>query len=465
LGGYDEVNLPRLVIADEINFETVSPGVTLIYALRRSGVRIKVFTCARSESDLRLLKLLLEDPIISLDLYTCGTVKSLKTLFQRTADPEVLNVILAPLGTRTEENFVQVRPEALELSKVLACGVVVVISASASAILTTNTTLSVLAAFEKAGESCVLGVVFAKVKNPREYQLLEQDYGRRTSTLSLGYIPKEIERPMPTLVELYGAGTSTRVMQVKSAALQLASIVHQIEWEILDAFGHLKQGWIPPQESEYLSKNFKAAVVGARHFSLEGSNGAELFRFLGCDVEDYDPWQDPFPLDAEVIYFPHSIAALYADRLIVHEPFNRGIKESFAANKLIFVNGASALLFGQYLVTPEGQKYEGLKFFPFHGSYASLKERDDVHRIEIRGTGDSIFSKSDEKMRGFSLDYLHISNPGNIVPPVWGYRDIRKASELGTSGWVKGYCFVTDLHLEFWSNVDIVNRWLSLRKR
>jgi cobyrinic acid a,c-diamide synthase len=459
------VNLPRLIVADEINSETVSPGLTLIYALKRSGVKVKVFTCARSESDVRLLKLLLEESTVSLDLYTCGSVKNLKTLFQKTADPEALNVILVPLGTRPEENFLQVRPEPLELAKALACGVVLVISASASAILTTNATSSVLAAFESGSESCVLGVVFSGVKNPREYQLLEQDYGRRTAVLSLGYIPKEIERPMPMLVELYGATTGTRVMQIKSAALQLASIVHQIEWEILDAFGRLKQEWLPPQESEYLVKNFKVAVVGTRHFSLEGSNGAELFQFLGCEVTDYDPWQDSFPFDAEAIYFPHSIAGLYADRLLAHEPFSQGIKQSFAANKIIFVNGASALLFGQYFLSPDGQRYEGLKFFPFHGNYTSFKENDNAPRIEIRGTMDSIFTKYDEKMRGFSLDYLHISNPGNLVPPVWGYRDIRKGSELGTSGWVKSYCFVTDLYLELWSNIDVVNRWLSLRKR
>jgi cobyrinic acid a,c-diamide synthase len=459
------VNLPRLIIADEINAETVSSGVTLVYALKRSGVRVKVFTCARSEADVRLLKVLLEESTVSLDPYACGSIKNLKTLFQKTADPEALNVILVPLGTRPEENFVQVRPEALDLAKILTCGIIVVMSASASAILTTNATSSVLAAFESGNENYVLGVIFAGVKNPREYQLLEQDYGRRTAVLSMGYIPKEIERPMPVLVELYGATAGTRVMQIKSAALQLASIVHQIEWEIMEAFGRLKQEWLPPQGSEYLPKNFKVAVVGARYFSLEGSNSAELFQFLGCEVVDYDPWQDPFPLDAEAIYFPHSIAALYSNRLLVHEPFHRGIKQSFAGNKLIFVNGASSLLFGQYLVTPDGQKSDGLKFFPFHGSYTSLKEGSDVHRIEIRGTEDSIFSKCDEKMRGFSLDYLHVSNPGNVIPPVWGYRDIRKATELGTSGWVQGYCFVTDLHLELWSGIDTVNRWLSLRKR
>ena len=33
------------------------------------------------------------------------------------------------------------------------------------------------------------------------------------------------------------------------------------------------------------------------------------------------------------------------------------------------------------------------------------------------------------------------------------------------SGWINGYCFVTDLHVELWSCIEMVNRWLVLRKR
>ena len=457
------MNLPRLIIADEINPETISPGLILVYALKRMGIKVKVFTCVRSESDIRLLKILLEESLVSLDLYTCGSAKNLKTLFQKTANPRALNVILVPLGTRLEEDFIQVRPEALELAKTLSCGIVAMISASAFAVLTTNTLASVLAAFENESENYVLGVIFTGVKNPREYQLLEQDYGRKTPVLSLGYIPKEIERSTPVTVDLYDV--STRVLQIKSAALQLTSIAHQIEWEILDAFGRFKQAWVPPQKSSYILKNFKVAVVGTRSLSLEGNNSVELFRLLGCDVVDYDPWKDSFPLNAEVIYFPHSIAGLCADKLLAHEAFYNGIRQSFVTNKFIFVNGASTLLFGQYFLTSGGQRHEGLKIFPFHGSYISPSKGGHVDRIEIRGTIDSVFSKCDEKMRGFSLKYLRISNPGSLAPPVWAYRDIRKDFELGVSGWVKGSCFVTDLYIELWSNIEIVNRWLSLRKR
>jgi len=434
----------------------------LAYALKRSGVKVKVFTCARSELEMRLLKLLFGEPVVSLDPYACGSTKNLKVLFQKAAKPDALNIILAPIGTRQDEDFIQIGPDATDLAKVLSCGIVPVISATASTILTTNTALAALATLENACDGAILGVIFASVKNPREYQLLEQEYGRRTHILSLGYIPKDIDRALPSMNDLYGSAAG--VLHIKSAALQLASAIN-IEWKILDAFGQLKKEWQSPEALPFGPKNFKIAVVGNQMLSLEGDNCHELFHLLGCSVIDYDPLQDAFPKDAEAIYFPHSAANMYGDRLVVHEPFLQGIKQSFAANKLIFVNGASAPLFGQSFITPDGQKHNALGFFKFRGSFASTKTRGGVKKIEIRSTADSIFSKSNEKMRGYVLDYLSISNPGNVIPPVWAYRDVRKDTELGVSGWVNGYCFVTDLYVELWSNTEIVNRWLSLRKR
>ena len=458
------MNVPRLIIADEPQAGKVSPGLILIYAMKRAGINVRVFTYARDEADVRLLRLLLEEPVASLDQFAFGNLKNMKTLFQKMANPDAVNVILVPLGFRPEENLFQVLPDAAELSKLFSCGIVMVLAADASSVATSNVTSMVLSEFETA-ETPVLGVVFASVKNAREYQMLEQEYGRRTSVLSLGYLPKENERPMPSLQELCSSSVGTCLMQIKSSVLQLLTTPNQIEWQIVEAFACLRQEWSPVQEVQTPPKNFKIAIVGDRQFSLESSNSAVLFQTLGCRVVDYDPWGDVFPIDVEAVYFPHSLPAFYADRLLSHEPFVRGIRQSFTSNKLIFASGASALLFAKQFTTVDGQVREGLNFFPFSGSYSSIKKSFGEARIEIRGIADSIFCKREEKMRGYALDYINISNPGNVIPASLAYRDIRKGSELGVSGWVKGYCFITDLRLELWSNIDIVNRWLSLRKR
>jgi cobyrinic acid a,c-diamide synthase len=331
--------------------------------------------------------------------------------------------------------------------------------------LTSNIVMSALSTLETANGNCTKGVIFTSVRNPREYQLLEQEYGRRSPVLSLGYIPRELERPRFTLQDLYNPSTATRVLQLKSTGMQLASAVNQIEWQILDALGRLNQDWSSPQIIKTPSKQLRVAVVGNKTLSLEGRNGTELFRALGCEPLDYDPWRDPFPMDAEAIYFPHSMGCWYGDRLMKHEPFCRGIMQSIAANRIVFVNGGSAPLFGRYFVSPDGEKHEALGIFPFHGVYSSPKNEEDLHRVEIRCTADTFITRNEEKLRGHALDYVHISNPGNLVPPVMAYRDVRKNTELGNSGWVKGYCFITDLAIDLWSNVDFVNRWLALRKR
>jgi cobyrinic acid a,c-diamide synthase len=254
-------------------------------------------------------------------------------------------------------------------------------------------------------------------------------------------------------------------MQVKSAVLQLISNPHIVEWRIIDAFGRFNSVWIPPQESNYPPKNIKVAIVGESLFSLEGANARALFEFLGCTVEDYHPWRDDFPMDAALYYFPNFAAELYADKLLAHVPFVQGIRQAFTANKLIFANGTSAPLFGRHIVFAGGTKRDALGFFPFHGSYLQPNGQRKNFKVEIRAIRDSMFGNHNEKMRGTALNSVRIGNPGGVMPPAWAYRDSLKEAELGNSGWQKAYCFVTDLKLELWSGLDIMNRWLALRKK
>jgi cobyrinic acid a,c-diamide synthase len=435
----------------------------LVYAMKRAGIKLRAFVCARDESDVRLLKLLMEEPVISLDGYLCGNENNLKTLFQETSAPGALNVILVPLGTRVEDDFIQVNREVAELVRLLACRLVVMIYANTSTILTTNAVLSALTAFEGETADCVQGIVFLSPRNLREFRLLQQDFGRRSHIMNLGYIPKELERPRPALPDLFSASLAMSTMHIKSSVFQMLSTPNQIEWQVIEAFGYFKESWTPPEKIAFLPKNLNAVIVGDSAFSLENNNAKALFDFLGCSTADYNPWKDPFPADAALYYFPNCIAEICADRLLSHEPFVQGLLRAFDSNKLILASGASALLFGRYFTSPDDEKHEALNIFPFHGKYSFAGAQRENSKVEIRGTGNAILCGNEEKMRGCSLNYVQISNPGNLVPPVWAYRDSRKGTELGNSGWQKGRCLVTELNLELWSGIDIVDRWLMTR--
>ncbi|NLL37011.1 MAG: hypothetical protein GX256_05770 [Fretibacterium sp.] len=458
------MNIPRLIIADESSPGIVPSALTLCQAMKSMGMRINVFCSARSEEDIRLLKLLTDGPVYNLDLYTFHSARNLKTHFQRTADPRGLNLILVPLGVKIDEKTFQAQPEPLELARVLDCGIVPVIASTASAIVTSNMAITALASLEAGDRNYVQGLLFASAKNPREFQLMEQDYNRRTSTLSLGYIPKEIERPRPFLNDLTPSSAPSRIFQIRSASLQLANAKRQVEWKILEALSFFNESWTPPEALGYSARNLAIAVVGDG-INVEGDSNIDAFQALGCNIHRYNPWEENFPRGADALYFPHSMIRYTPEKLLENDDFRAGILQSVAANKLILVNGASALLFGQTCIAPDGRKLEGLGVFPFHGRFAERRAGGGHQKIEIRGINDTNFSKANEKMRGYVLSDLHISNPGNLAVPSWSYRDIRKDAELGTSGWIKNSCFVTELRLELWSCLNTLNRWLLLCKR
>ncbi|GHS88219.1 hypothetical protein AGMMS49957_09320 [Synergistales bacterium] len=459
------MNLPRLIIADEVKAGMVSPGLMLVYAMASLGIKIKVFFCARDDADVRLLKIISNMDSVLIDSYLCGSVKNLKVLFQHVASEDALNLILTPLGERRSDDSIQVWPNAVDLARSLDCGIVAAFLAGASAIQTANITLAAIKDLETEETMRVLGAIFVSPQNPREYQLLEQEFGRRTPILSLGYLPKEIERTVPPLTGLYGDGVAMRTLQIKSAVLQLISNPYQIEWQIMEAFGHLKEEWIPPQASRYVARFLKVALVGAETLSIECSNATEMFGFMKCNVISYNPLNDPFPKDADVIYFPNIMADGYARDILSKEQFVTGMKQSLVSNKLILATGSSAPMFGKFFVTSGGEKINGLGFFDFHGRFSAPKDKTLSRKVEIRAIIDSNLTKTDEKFRGVALNYVQINNPGNVVPAEWAYRDILKDAELGVSGWEKGYCFVTDLQVELWSNLDVISRWLSLRAK
>ena len=179
------MNLPRLILADDVgNPKAVPASILLIQAMKSCGMRLNLFMSSRREEDLRLLEVLSGEPVCCVDAWTAGNVRNLKALFQRRGTSDAINVLSVPLGQGIEERIFQVYPEPLELAKTLQCDILPIIQASTSAAVSTNRALSVLSSLSESGKETVRGLLFSSVKNPREFQLLEQEYNRRCPTLS-----------------------------------------------------------------------------------------------------------------------------------------------------------------------------------------------------------------------------------------------------------------------------------------
>lgn len=459
------MNRPRLIIADELGEQKIaSPSLLLMQAMRGCGMRLNVFMSARKEEDLRLMELLSGEPVCCIDAWTAGNARNLKALFQRRSAPDALNILSVPLGKGLGDKTFQIYPDPLELSKILDCGVLPLLQASTSAVVTTNRALSVFSSLSESGRNAVQGLLFSSVKSPREFQLLEQEYNRRSPILSLGYIPKSVERDMPAMIELSPRNTSMKLLQLKSASLQLGSVVRQVEWQILEALARLNEPWTPLDPLKYPACNLNVAVVG-RDISLEGESNVEAFRALGCTALACNPERDPFPMAADILYFPHAMGDAAAERVLNNPDFRQGLLKSVQNNKLVLATGASAAIFGQQYRTAARSELEGLGLFPFHAYHVPRDAERSIGRVELRGTRDTYFTRTNEKMRGYEIDGVAFANPGGQGKPCLAYRSMNAEAETGISGWAHSYCFVTGLRLDLWSALDILYRWVSLRKR
>ena len=459
------MNLPRLIIADDIEEQrAVPPSVLLVQAMKSCGMRLNVFMSSRREEDLRLMELLSGDTVTCIDAYTAGSGKNLKALFQRRSTPDAISIVCVPLGKRIGDKLFQVYPEPLELAKVLNCGILPVLHASASVAVTTGQALSIISSISEVGKRGVQGLLFSSIKSPREFQLLEQEYNRRSPILSLGYIPKSAERDMPTMPEMSPRSASMKLLQLKSAALQLGNAARQVEWQIIEAMARLNETWTPVERLGYYACHLDIAVING-DISLEGDESLEAFRALGCTVHPCNPEQDPFPESADVLYFPHTMTDVAAGRILSSPGFRQGILKSVRDNKLILAVGSSAVLFGQSYRTSVQSTLEGLGLFPFHAHHVSEDMRPGIRRIEIRGTKDTPFTQKDEKLRGYEAGGFALANPGNPKQYCFAYRNMNSEAETGVSGWSQGRCFVTGLRPDLWSNLGVLYRWLSQKKR
>jgi len=459
------MNLPRLIIADDIEGQqSVPPSVLMVQAMKSCGMRLNVFMSSRKEEDLRLMELLSGDVVTFIDAYTAGSAKNLKALFQRRSAPDAINIVCVPLGKGVGDKLFQVYPEPLELAKILECGILPVLHASAAVAVTAGQALSVISSISEIGEKAVQGFLFSSIKSLREFQLMEQEYNRRSPILSLGYIPKSSERNMPTILEMSPRNGAMKLLQLKSAALQLGNAARQVEWQIIEAIAHLSEPWTPVEYPEYPACHLDVAVIN-RDISLEGDENLEAFRALGCTVHSCNPEQDPFPVAADVLYFPHALTDVAADRILSNSSFREKLRKSAQGNKLILAVGSSALIFGQSYRTAAQSKLEGLGLFPFRAYHVSRDRGASIRRIEIRGTKDTPFTRKDEKLRGYEVGGFALANPGNPAQYCFAYRNMNSGSETGVSGWSQDCCFVTGLRPDLWSNLEVLHRWLSQRKR
>lgn len=459
--------LPRLIIADEHRVGKVPSGVLIAHALKEQGYKLKIFIGGTDETSLRSLQLLCNLPVTMLDPILCDGKENLRWLFQQAASPDCLNLILTSLGGRwTEDSPFRIPKECILLAEWLDCELVPVVCSDTSSTITIRSVSEVMSQFDRSEIKRIHSVLFRAVLNNREFELLEREAGRQTSSISMGSIPKELERDVPLLTDLCTENYGRALLPLRSAGVQLKTSEEQITWGLFSALAHAAPEW---QRQRMLAEPIteKANIAVVRHPALTlGGNGTELlFQALGCEIVD-------IPLEGNAthsvpihgVYIPHGLTHIALPRFFSNLYLKTMISRAAEGQFFFFAEGGSSPLMGETITLPpgkgEGASGRGFGLMPFTSLYKSTSPGQPLKVVAFRKRKNTLITGSQEWVWGYMSPNLQI-NPIEPSEICWEVREGMNGKPLWSDAWCKGRALVTAMRPEFWSCPQAFRRWLE----
>lgn len=454
----------RLFLGDERKIGTIPLSVLFAAALLERGYALRLFVAGIDETVVRMLQLLCRQPVTVLDPFLAGGDDAVRALFQCASSDNALNLVIGPLlaGGSDEEN-VLVDRTSCRVAKTLEAPMLPLLYADMSAVLAARRAEQVFSQINDVSpQSRQMGVCFASVLNPREYQLLEIELGRRVPLISMGFLPGHIHREIPGDDVLFTSEPhSLKLTSLRSAVAQIRHMEDQILWSLVGAMGQLAPDW--PGVTfpwEPLPKPVHVGVVRHAALSVGGDSTEQLFRYLGARISDVALDAD-IPPDLEALWVPHG-RALWAVAQMVDDPrFRRGIGRLAMQNKPFLVEGESSAVFGERLTVEHPPSSRGgICLISCQGHFGKNVGHAEERRVELECSVNGPLLHGGERCRGYWPRNFSVTSPVSQRAE-WLAIDPKERVQIDTDGWSLKRGMISQMRLELWSCVDGVRRWLS----
>jgi cobyrinic acid a,c-diamide synthase len=444
-------------------------GVLIANVLKNMGYKLRLFMGNVDEVSLRLLQLTCNQPVTLLDPELCDGRSNLRWLFQQAASPDCLNLVITTLGGRwMKDSPFRVSKECVLLTEWLECEIIPVIFGDASSTLTVRALNEILSSLRKNDGIDVHGVLFRSVLNDREYELVDREAGRLFTVISVGSIPKNMDRDAPLLTDMFFDKAKQSIFPVKSAALQLVNMDFQVNWAFFGALANLNTNWTPQARMcEPITDSGKVNIAVARHETLTlGGDGTEhLLRVLGCNVVEV-------PLEGDIIhnvpihgvYIPHGIGYLAIRKFFSNIYLKTMISRASNGNSFMMVEGGSAPILGEKITMPDSGEYgpdmQGFGVLPYDSVYRSQQTSVFRKAAATRKKLNPLISGTQEWIWGYFSSGMRLESK-TAGDECLETREIPDGRRIGVDAWCKGRILASSMRLEPWSAPISFRRWLE----
>ena len=452
------MKLPRVIIAGEHKPGFVPPSVLLISAMKRYGIALRVFYCGFNPVNVRLLQSAAEERITVINLKTCTNPKTVKALFEAGAKHNMINVIVCDLGARgetTRECYTDTT--ASEIASILDCSVILCCYAENHPRPAIKIIGDICATLETKNPNIrINGAVFVNPFEQHSFQLFENNVGIHFRWSTFGYIPSELEPPIPTIEALSTAKSYTRAtFSIRAAVSRISQLVGQIDYLALEAIGNYNQDWTPTDMIERFQKSTlpKVAIFDNLALSSEGNNAELLFSSFGCQVS-YITAKDMLSKNFDMYYFPDGLGYIAIDSFKSEEHFSTALRKMIVLGKIVFANGASGLVFGDKFFKPDDSEEKGLGVTQIIGSY-NLKTVEKPEPIICTSSKTNcLLLQGDEKINAYSIPSIGLESENKSIRCSFA----KTGNFAGNMGHEENNAIITGVWIDLWSNTDAIRR-------
>lgn len=465
--------IPRLMIADERRAGKISAGVLIAMALKEAGYKLKLFVGGVDETSLRALQLTCGSNVTMLDPTLCGSKEATRWLFQETAQPDALNLIITELGTRwSEDSQFIISPELLLLHDWLECDVVPIFYGGSSSVIALKTIREITKQISAHGKPLrIHAMMLRSMPNPGEYELIEQEVGRLLASLLLGAMPDGSDASDPLLTEMCSDKPTGSVYQIKQAAERVKASSTSLNWPIFSALARAASEWQPqkPLASPIADAGLvNIAIIRDNALTLGGDGTETLMRVLG--IETIDVPLDGAPAHTKPlhgIYIPHGLAYLSLTKFFSSVYIKTLISRGTTGVSFMLAEGGSMPLLGEQMDLPRGVTGggtgRGFGAFKFSTTYDSTVFSSPQKLYAFTSLQNNpLLVGNDDTVWGYGSESVEITPSGDLSP-CWAFMDGDgpNARRAGSGGFAKGRMLASPLRLEPWSAPEAFKRWLE----
>ncbi len=379
--------------------------LVILHLLKSTGLSVQPFKAGPDFIDPGLHRLITGTDSVNLDLWMCGTKRTLETFLHRSETADI-SIIEGVMG------FFDGEPSTAELAAELKVPVLLVVDAYGMA----ETAAAIVKGFVDyyhrdfgTDSPGIKGVILNRISSERHLQRIKEAL---RDIPVIGYIPSHLDITIPerhlglttaeeSPLDRGFYDTISRILSKTIGIERLLSIA-TIE-ENTEPLKREKRRHCPVPLTD---RRFRVALAHDRAFSFYYPDNLNLLRSAGAEIVTFSPLNDRTLPEADLIYLGGGYPELYAEELSDNRELLTTLCRLASEGLPVYAECGGLLYISEGIYDTRGRYFPMAGILPF--VMKMRKRRAYLGYREVMLEDDIFFGKRDTRYRGHEFHYSEI---------------------------------------------------------